>query len=166
MARASRSTALALTLAAAALATTGCGLLAPHEGAIEHTLMVNPDHPAGGTGAVDRERLLVAYYASQAFHDRLNRLRAQRDAAEPGPAAEIETRGGELQELAHHQLAGTEPVYTVLIDIQGELDRVLDERGLWRAVLVTGPSDHPDITADLVGRITPRRAPDAPADGG
>ena len=170
MARTTRSIVLAptvaLTLAAAALATTGCGLFAPREGDIEHTLMVNADHPAGGVGAVDRERLLVAYYASQDFHDRLDALRVQRDAAEADRAPAIEARGAELQELAHSQLAGTQPIYTVVVDIRDELERVLDDRGLWRAVLVTGPTDHADLTDDLVALLTPRRAPDAPADGG
>ncbi len=170
MAHAFRTTraaaALSLALAGAGITATGCGLFgrAPDN----HTLMYNADQPSGGTGAVDRTELLVAWYASQEFHDQLDTLRTHLEAAPDADKPAIEGRGPETQAIAHRQLAGDEPLYTVLVGVQDELDALMDEQGLWKVVLVSGdaPAGTTDITDELVSRITPHEQHEGDAEGG
>jgi hypothetical protein len=93
---------------------------------------------AEAVGTYHREDLLVAYYASDKFHRQLEVLQQQRDAAlaagDKAGAQALERRGEALQDTAHRQLAGTEPLHNIMADLKDALPRVEQELGVSRLV--------------------------------
>lgn len=128
------------------------------------TLMVLPGQAAsGGVGVVRRTELLVAYHRSTRHAAGQRTLIEARDAAraagEQERVARIEAMGAEMQEIAHRQLAGSEPLYTVLLGVQEELRAIMEARGLSR-VLEAGPGvEGVDITDELVAALGARGEP-------
>lgn len=148
--------ALAATVAVGLGAGFAAGCARADSGA---TLMLMPENAPGRTGVVRRTDLLVAHARSARHDAQLRALREKRDAlAESGDAAAAESLnayGAEWQEVAHRQLAGEEPLYTVLLGVQEELRAVMRERGLDRVVEAGPGVEGVDITDELVARITP-----------
>jgi len=121
------------------------------------TLRLQPGNAPGGTGVVRRTDLLIAYTRSPAHDTPIDDLRRRRDeAAAAGDTTTVDglnAYGAEWQEIAHRQLAGTEPIYTVLLAVQDELRAVMDARGLDRVVEAGRGVEGIDITDDLIARL-------------
>jgi hypothetical protein len=69
-------------------------------------------------GTFEKVSVVVAYYRSPAYAERLKSAHAERDAARTAgdskKVEELEAWGGKQQELAHRQLAGEAPIDNVL----------------------------------------------------
>lgn len=146
-------------LVAAGGCWAGCSL---RPGPGGQTLMVLPSQSrAGGVGVVRRTDLLVAYHKGAHHEARYQALVEARDAAraegDEAGAARVEALGAELQEVAHRQLAGREPLYTVLVGVEDELRAIMAAHGLSR-VLEAGPGvEGVDITDELVAALRVER---------
>lgn len=121
------------------------------------TLMLSAEHADGDVGTVRRLDLMVAYYRSDrhgAFMQTITGAHAR--AAEQGDtdrAGRIEAFGAETQEIAHRQLAGDEPLYTVLLGVQDELRAVMSRHGLCRVVEAGPGVEGIDITDELIALL-------------
>jgi uncharacterized protein with von Willebrand factor type A (vWA) domain len=89
-------------------------------------------------GTYRRYDLLVAYYASDVVHQRLADMRQRRDAAlaagHTATAEALEREGEAMQEKAHRQLAGDEPLDNILADLKDAIPQVERELGVSRLV--------------------------------
>ena len=124
------------------------------------TLMVDYTNPAGGVGVLDRTPLMVGYIGSGRHAADIDQLRALRDQAQAegqaDAAAAIEALGAESQEIAHRQLAGDEPLYTILLGVAPELRELMQRHNLSR-VVEKGPGvEGVDLTAELVDMLPKR----------
>lgn len=148
-------------LALVGLGVSGClGRGGTSAGAGDTLLVVTSQAARGGVGVVRRTELLVAYTKSDERAAVINGLIAARDEARAAgrteEVARIEALGAEMQEIAHRQLAGREPLYNVVLGVEGELRAIMEARGLSR-VLEAGPGvEGVDITDDLVAAIEAR----------
>jgi hypothetical protein len=149
--------AIAATATACACAIGGCSYHLGDDPASKtaggDTLMLILENAGGPVGTVDRTELLVAYGKSRYISDHMTTLRAElaqaKDADDNKLAAEIEAEGPAWQEILHNQLAGTEPLYTIVLDIQNELRQVADEKGLSKIIEAGDDTDGIDITQDI-----------------
>lgn len=156
------STAAAFTmvaLLACCLLGVGCESHSGHasNGHAGETLMLRPESAPGPIGVVRRTDLLVAYHRSAAFDDLMHTLSARRDAAaaagETETVAAVELYGAMMQEISHRQLAGDEPLYTVLLGVEDELRAIMASRGLSRVVEAGPGAEGVDITDELIAAI-------------
>ncbi len=152
--------ALPATLALALLgATAGCQQHGAHAGSAgaADTLMLMPQNATGGVGTVRRTELLIAYHRSARHAETLRSLIRRRDeAAQAGDAdtvAALEHYGAAMQDVAHRQLAGKEPLYTVLLGVEDELRAVMDRHGLARVVEAKRGVEGLDITDELIAML-------------
>ncbi|MCW5777464.1 MAG: hypothetical protein KIS87_13590, partial [Phycisphaeraceae bacterium] len=80
--------------------------------------MLRPENATGGVGVVRRTDLLVAFHRAPEKEAELRTLiRARDDARAAGDeraVAAYESYGETMQDIAHRQLAGTEPLYTLI----------------------------------------------------
>ena len=156
--------ALATAAVVAVLTICGCAHSAGHtpsnRGAGD-TLMIVFENAGGPVGTIDRVELLAAYGKSQHISEGMDTLRAKlADAKEAGDtelAAKIEAEGPTWQEVLHNQLAGTEPLYTVVLDIQDELREVAEAKGLSRIIEAGDSTKGIDITQDVAAAIESSR---------
>jgi hypothetical protein len=155
---------LGFVAAAASTLVLGAALLGAcqaRSGGAGDTLLVAPSQAAaGGVGVVRRLDVLVAYTKSPLHGDQIQALMDARDAARAAgrqdEVARIEALGAEMQEIAHRQLAGTEPLYNVLLAVGPDLRAIMESRGLAR-VLEAGPGvEGVDITDELIAAIERR----------
>ena len=114
---------------------------------------VNTSSPLGPTVGIDRTELLRAYYASDLHSADLDRLRRARDAAPQGDRAAIEQLGGEMQSIAHAQLAGEQPLYPVVGRLYPFIEEVMERGGYARIVLVHEAPGLADVTPEVVEMI-------------
>ena len=124
------------------------------------TLMVDYTNPTGAVGVLDRTPLMVGYIGSARHGADIDSLRALRDQAQAGGRAEdasaIGALGAESQEIAHRQLAGEEPLYTILLGVEPELRELMRRHDLSR-VVEKGPGvEGIDLTAELVDMLPKR----------
>lgn len=109
-------------------------------------------------GTYRRYDLLVAYYASDMFHQRLEALRQERDAAlaagDKAGAEALERRGEALQDRAHRQLQGTEPLDNIMADLKDAIPRVEGELGVSRLVEDTEALPAGTRTVDATPALT------------
>jgi len=125
------------------------------------TLMLMPENATGGVGVVRRVDLLVAYHSSVRHDETIRGLvrdrDAARDAGDTAKVAALEAYGSMMQDVAHRQLAGDEPLYTVLLGVQDELRAIMVEHSLG-CVVEAGPGVRgTDITDELVAMLPEAR---------
>ncbi|CAG1009886.1 hypothetical protein PHYC_03763 [Phycisphaerales bacterium] len=113
-------------------------------------------------GQVGRTELLVAYAKSKVQDDRLRAMVRERDAAKArGDSArvkELEREGSAMQDRAHRQLAGREPLTNVIDAIRNGLPGVAREQHVDRIDIVAKvrPTEaSPDVTK-AVTALLPR----------
>ncbi len=121
------------------------------------TLMLSPENAAGGVGVVRRADLLVRYYGS-ATHDAhmqtlMGLFTEAEDAGRQADATAISTYGGMMQEIAHRQLAETEPIYTVLASMSDDLRTLMRKHNLGRVVEAGPDVEGLDITDELIAML-------------
>jgi hypothetical protein len=125
--------------------------------------MVDYTNPTGSVGVLDRTPLMVGYIGSARHGADIDSLRALRDQAQAEGRAEdaaaIGALGAESQEIAHRQLAGEEPLYTILLGVEPELRELMRRHDLSR-VVEKGPGvEGVDLTAELVEMLPKREGP-------
>lgn len=85
-------------------------------------------------GVFDRTKVLIAYYRSAEHAAALDAMQRERDEARHDGdafwAAEIERRGGVMQERAHRQLAGRAPLTNIRLAIGDRLPALAKELGV------------------------------------
>lgn len=113
-------------------------------------------------GQVDRRELLMAYYRSERFQRMMADLHRQHDeAVRAGDAARVAAlnrQGEALQDRAHRQLEGTEPLDALTADVQDVFAAVAESRHLSRIEVTDRPTTtrdgtRIDITKDVVERL-------------
>lgn len=147
-----------LVCSAFALLATGCRNGGEprnrHAGA---TLMLRPQNATGGVGVVRRTDLLVAFHRTPDKEAVLQALiRARDDARAAGDekaVAAYEAFGEMMQDIAHRQLAGAEPLYTLIPGIEDELREVMDRHALARVVEAGPGIEGLDITDELTALL-------------
>ncbi|MCA9273014.1 MAG: hypothetical protein KDA31_08220 [Phycisphaerales bacterium] len=151
---------LACTGAVAAALLTSCALGSSGTPAPDHggeTLMLLPENAAGPVGVVRRTDLLVAYGKSKYLKEHYKTLETARDAARDAGdeelTAKIEAEGPYWQEVMHRQLAGEEPLYTILLAVQDELRDVADAHNLSKVLEAGKGVEGIDITDELAEKL-------------
>ena len=151
---------LASAGAVAAALLTSCALGSSTTAAPDHggdTLMLLPENAGGPTGIVRRTDLLVAYGKSKYLKEHYKTLETARDAArEAGDdelADKIEAEGPAWQEVLHRQLAGEEPLYTILLAVQDEMHDVADAHNLSKVLEAGKGVVGIDITDELAEKL-------------
>lgn len=151
---------LACAGAVGAALLTSCALGSSGTPAPDHggdTLMLLPENAAGPAGVVRRTDLLVAYGKSKYLKEHYMTLESARDAARDAGdnelAAKIEAEGPYWQEVMHRQLAGDEPLYTILLAVEDELREVADAHNLSKVLEAGEGIEGLDITDELAEKL-------------
>ena len=151
---------LACAGAVSAALLTSCALGSGGPAVPDHggdTLMLLTDNAGGPVGVVRRTDLLVAYGKSKYLKEHYKTLETARDAARDAGdhelAARIEAEGPYWQEVMHRQLAGDEPLYTILIAVQDELREVADSHNLSKVLEAGEGVEGLDITDELAEKL-------------
>lgn len=152
-----------VVLACSVLALAGSGCHNGSEPVNRHagaTLMLRPENATGGVGVVRRTDLLVAFHRTSEKEAELRVLiRARDDARAAGDeqaVAAYEAYGEMMQDIAHRQLAGTEPLYTLIPGIEDELRLVMDRHALARVVEAGPGIAGLDVTDELTALLLER----------
>ncbi len=115
-------------------------------------------------GVFDRTAVLIAYYKSAPFTNRLRALKKDRDAARSAGdwavAERLDTQGEAMQELAHRQLAGAAPLTNIADDLGEDLAEIARKSGV--SSIVAGGTEPAgsrtiDLTTQLVERLHGKR---------
>jgi hypothetical protein len=114
-------------------------------------------------GTFKTEELVVAYYKSAVFSEKLKALVAERDgAARKGDSRkvrELEEKGEALQERAHQQYAGEAPLTEILEVLRPGFPEVAKAAGVGAIVADFVWKDPAFKTVDVTDRLVQRLAP-------
>ena len=133
---------------------------------------VSPQAPRVVVGTFDSRAIAVAYIRSDAHAKRLNKLRAEVEAAlaearaagDEARVAELEARGPALQRKAHQQGFSTAPVDDILVHVEDQLPAIAKEAGVdvivskWVLTYKRPTASFVDVTEALVAEFDPDEA--------
>ena len=137
-------------------------------GAVDHQPVYVSDNPQDGqkVGTFKRDKLLGAYYGSEAFDQFLRSLKGFHEAAKATGDSklveQIEKVGPATQEVAHLQLAGKAPLTNIFTQLEGVLPEVAKAAGvhtIFEEGRVKPGTQTVDVTQLLVSNLEPNRAP-------
>jgi hypothetical protein len=108
-------------------------------------------------GTVKRDRLIMAYYASQLVGDDLAKLKTEHAAAiranDHEKAAGLERKGAAMQKIAHNQLWGNEPITPIIDRLRDRLASVAQEADVDQIVEAGSPVPSGTASVDVTDRV-------------
>lgn len=139
----------------------GCSWSRP---AKPETAYLAPGVASARIGQVDRVELLVAYHKSKVLNDRLDAMVRERDEAKARGDRDrvraLNREGSAMQDRAHRQLSGREPLTNVIDAIKDRLPEVAREQNVDRIEIVqkvAATEQSPDVTKAVTGLLPPAK---------